>query len=76
MNKDRRAAIAKLADELEGIRSQIEDLQNEEQEYYDNMPESFQSGDKGQAAEAAAEALSSAVDSVQDAISSLESAQE
>jgi exonuclease VII small subunit len=34
---------------------------NKEQEYFDNMPESLQGGDKGSAAEAAVDALDSAV---------------
>lgn len=42
----------------------IEDLRDEEQDYYDNMPESLQGGDKGSTAEAAIEALTTASDSL------------
>jgi uncharacterized coiled-coil DUF342 family protein len=64
MNKERRKAIGALLEqiaELQGkaddIKEQLESLKDEEQEYYDNMPESFQNGEKGEAANAAVEAL-------------------
>ena len=60
MNKDRRDRIAKIKEALEDLRGQIEDLQSEEQEAFDNMPESLQQSERGQASEAAAEALQSA----------------
>lgn len=72
MNKDRRKAIAALIEELEGLRddidsvvSRIDTLIDEEQEYYDNMPESFQTGDKGAAAEAARDELQNAYDELE-----------
>ena len=46
MNKDRRARIAKISEELQGLRDQIQDLQSEEQEAFDAMPESLQQGDQ------------------------------
>lgn len=58
MNKDRRAAIAALKEkfgaiqnQISELRSDIEELEMEEQEYLDNMPENFQQGERGQAAE-------------------------
>lgn len=42
---------------LDEAKSIIETAKDEEREYYDNMPESLQSGDKGSAAETAADAL-------------------
>ena len=86
MNKARRKAIAEARGELEFINNQletvkatIEDLMNEEQEYYDNMHENLQGGTKGEQAEAAISAMQSALDSILylgDAISSLEEAAE
>ena len=76
MNKARRSAIARLRDQLDDIKGQIEELQSEEQDYYDNMPESFQQGEKGELAEAAADALQCAVDSVDEAIGNLDTAEE
>lgn len=72
MNKDRRKAIAALIVELEALQGkredilgQIDTLIDEEQEYYDNMPESFQNGEKGSAAEAARDALQNAYDELE-----------
>lgn len=68
MNKDRRNAInavlARFGDaraEMELIHDELESLRDEEQEYYDNMPESFQQGDKGDRAQAAIDLLESAL---------------
>lgn len=69
MNKDRRKAIDLLIVricELDGLRESLrEDIQSvldEEQEYFDNMPESLQGGDKGTVAEEAIAQLQEAVD--------------
>lgn len=55
---------ARLAGEA---REAFEAIRDEEQEYFDNMPESLQGGDKGQMAEAAIEALDSAISALEDA---------
>lgn len=87
MNATRRKALAKLANEMEmepfaDLMSEVQTLLDEEQEAYDNMPESLQDGDRGQAAQAAIEqmqaavdALSAAHDSLAEAVSALEEAQ-
>ncbi len=69
MNKQRRKELAKLIADAEKIVGMIEDLKSgletirdEEQEVYDNMPESIQGGDRGSAAEAAIEKLESAIE--------------
>ena len=46
MNKQRRKAISEPLEQLEAIKSQIEDLKGEEEEYLENMQE----GEKGQRA--------------------------
>ena len=69
MNKARRKQIddiiKRIEDELgpmiESIKEDIETVRDEEQEVYDNMPESFQSGEKGELASAAIEALEEAL---------------
>ena len=72
MNKDRRKAIAAICEQLDrltalrdSIVEQIETIRDEEQDYYDNMPEGIQSGDKGDAASYAIDALDSAVSGLQ-----------
>ena len=81
MNKERRKALSKLANELrsnlddiEEIRSALETLRDEEQEYFDAMPESFQSGEKGAAAETAIGAIEEAIQYAEDAVNNLSEA--
>lgn len=62
MNKERRKQIATAVELLEQAAVILEECYEAEQEYYDNMPESLQQGEKGQAAEDAATALSEAKD--------------
>jgi len=61
MNKDRRKAIQGISDEISELRERIEALLEEEQEYYDNMPEAFQDGEKGEATQSHIENLEGAV---------------
>lgn len=51
---------AEFAAHFEEIKGEIETLKDEEQDYYDNMPESFQNGDKGSIAQTAIDALDEA----------------
>lgn len=67
MNNERRKAIDEVIAKIEALRDMIgeigadvETLREEEQEYFDNMPESFQSGEKGERAESAISALDDA----------------
>lgn len=76
MNKDRRNAIRALSEQIENIKNDIESIQGDEQEYFDNMPENFQMGDKGEAASNAIAALGYALDSCNEAIEQLEGAAE
>lgn len=73
MNKERRKEIAGIIADIEALHGTIDDLRervesvrDEEQEFFDNMPESLQQGERGQVAEAAVSALD-------DALSALES---
>jgi hypothetical protein len=60
------AAVADAVTLLEGAITALTDARDEEQEFYDNMPESFQTGDRGQAAEAAVDALTEAIDAIEE----------
>lgn len=76
MNNARRKAIQEAIKALdigtlEQVKSDLENARDEEQEYLDNMPESLQGGDKGQAAEAAVSALESAIEALETAIDAL-----
>lgn len=74
MNADRRKRIAEAAALVEQAQSILESCRDEEQEYYDNMPESLQSGEKGEKAQTASDALDSAVSTLEDVVSSIEEA--
>lgn len=71
MNNERRKEIEKVQTEFQAlcenfanaiseIQSQVESIRDDEQSYLDDMPESFKSGEKGQAAQDAIEALEEA----------------
>lgn len=88
MNKQRRAQIDALIKTLETLKGQVEDAMNEadsiatdERDYFDNMPENMQQGDRGQAAEQAADQLEEARSNLEnmdfeEVISNLETAKE
>lgn len=57
---------AEFQGKLEGVKSEIEVIRDEEQEYYDNMPESFQNGEKGQASQSAIDALEEVIGNMED----------
>ncbi|NHT78950.1 hypothetical protein G8E10_24940 [Rhizobiaceae bacterium CRRU44] len=68
MNKARRNTLSKVQTRLEElaalaseIRELIEAARDEEQEYRDNMPESFADGEKGEAADNAIAAMEEAM---------------
>lgn len=71
MNKERRAKIALLVIKLEELNEEIAAIKDEEQDYYDNLPASFQSGSKGEAAEASIDFLQEALETIESAGNSL-----
>jgi uncharacterized coiled-coil DUF342 family protein len=56
------AAVKETAEEF---KTRAEEIRDEEQEYYDNMPESFQNGEKGENAQAVVTELDSAIDALE-----------
>lgn len=76
MNKARRKALDEVISKIEEAKELLENLQAEEEEYRDNMPENLQDSERYEAADAAVDNMSSAVDALDEAISSIESAQE
>jgi len=74
MNADRRKRIEKLTVEvreklaglIDDIRNEAESIKDEEQEAFDNLPESLQSGEKG-------DAMQESISRLEDAVSSIES---
>ena len=76
MNSTRRKHLRDLIEKMEGIKSEIEEIRTEEEEYYNNMPEAFQDGDKGDRAQTVIEYLDEAMTAAGDVIENLTSATE
>jgi len=76
MNSNRRKALQIIIDKVEELKSELETLMDEEQEYFDNMPESFQYGEKGEKSETAIGEMESAVSSFDDIVLNIQTAME
>ena len=69
MNNKRRKEIADVIRQIESV---VEAILNEEQDAFDNMPESLQCSYNGTVSEDAQDSLESAIDCLEDAIGYLE----
>lgn len=76
MNNDRRKTIQEIMEKLTDLKDSLEMVQEEEQEYKDNMPENLQGSEKYEKAESSSEALYEAVSQLEEAVSNLETAME
>ena len=74
MNKIRRKSLRDIIDQLEELKGSLEDLQAEEEEYRDNIPENMQSSERYELADAACDSLSDAVENLEEVINSIEAA--
>lgn len=71
MNKDRRKKLEDIASRLEILQGDLYMLAEEEREYYDNMPESIQGGERGDKAQEIADWLEEAgcaIDEIADTV--------
>lgn len=71
MNAKDKKKIKEYINTLEGIKSDIETMQTDEENKHDNLPEGLQESERGEAIQAAAEALGAAVGSLEETIDSL-----
>lgn len=76
MNNNRRERINKVHAKLDEILGLIDELREEEQEAYDNMPESMQYGERGEKMQEAIDALEEAYNDVEEACDNLDTAAE
>lgn len=76
MNKARRISITKIADSLQALKSDVESIQSEEQDAYDNLPESIQDGERGDRMQEAIGNLEDALNLIDEAVASLMQAAE
>jgi flagellar biosynthesis chaperone FliJ len=71
MNDQRRKQLKEALQKLEDAAASIEICKDEEQEYYDNMPEGLQGGEKGDKAQEAIDGLEEALTQIDDAIAQI-----
>ena len=71
MNNARRKRICKIVDALNELKSQIDELYEEEQKAFENIPESLQGTERYEIAENAVDMLESASSGLEDVISFL-----
>lgn len=67
MNKTRAKKIAKISDKIEALRCQLEEILGDEQDYFDNLSEKQQEGEKGEESENAISYLGDAMSNLEDA---------
>lgn len=71
MNNKRRKALAQLITQLEECTSYLQGILDEEQDAFDNIPESLQDSDKGNRIEDAIDTMQNACDQISEATDSL-----
>lgn len=71
MNKDRRSRISKLLAILEEIHNSLQTILDEEQDYFDNMPENLQGSVRGMDSEEAINILEETVGLLEETVESL-----
>lgn len=76
MNNVRRKALNAIISELEDIQSRLEAINDEENEAYDNMPDSIQESERGEQSYNAMNSMSDALSSIESAISEIENARD
>lgn len=74
MNATRRKWLEKIAEKLYDLNSELESVRDEEQEAYDNMPESLQDSERGERMTTIIDYLDDATSSLSDTIDYIESA--
>lgn len=72
MNNKRRKEIKNIINQLNILKDEINNIADDEQDYYDNMPENLQGSERGMVSEDALSNLSDASDSIDEVIECLE----
>ena len=71
MNKKTRNRLNKILSQIQDLKEEIQVIENEEQEKFDNLPEGLQGSEMGESMEAAINALSECADHLDSAEESL-----
>ena len=72
MNKERRNKINALKEQIDEIKSDLENIKCDEEISYDSIPDNLKESDRAQNSENAIDALDKAINSLEEAVSSLE----
>lgn len=72
MNNKRRKEISSISSILEDAKSRLSTVIDDEQEAFDNMPESLQGSERGCESEEALDSMNDALDSIESAIEYLD----
>ena len=76
MNKLRRKSLQGILDRLAELQDDLQAIQEEEEEYRDNMPEAFQDTERYEKADTAVSALEDAVSALEEAAENIGTAME
>jgi putative heme iron utilization protein len=76
MNEERRKKLAEAQNQLNATKAIVEEVQGEEQNIIDNMPEEIQASGKGEKAQTAIDAMQEAIDAIEGAVENLDTASE
>lgn len=74
MNKNTRAQLTKIQNDLNSVKFVLETIQADEQDKFDNMPEGLQGSESGEAVQKAASDLEEAVEELGTAIDAVDNA--
>lgn len=74
MNNLRRKSLRDIIEQLEELNSSLEEIQKDEEEYCDNIPENLLGSVRYEKAAEAVDNISDAVSGLEDVLSSLEAA--
>ncbi len=72
MNKVRRKEISGVIEKLEDIRTKIEMIVSDEEEYFDNIPENLSCSERAEQSEEAIEALNEVLEKIDEITDTME----
>ncbi|EBW3215006.1 hypothetical protein PL222_11310 [Salmonella enterica] len=75
MNNERRKRLTALSQQLAELKDDIQSVLDEEEEAFNNLPESLQNGERGDAMQTAIAALDAAVSALEETSDQLAEAQ-
>lgn len=72
MNKTRRQEISNVATRIGMVKDTLQDILNDEQDYFDNMPENLQGSTRGMDSEEAIDVMEQVIEALEEAIENLD----